>query len=147
MALSDPTNTSSHIRVRRGAIGILRKGDRFLLVRRAEGIAMGGFWCFPGGHVESGETSRQAVTRELEEELGIVVQPLERLGALRVLGGTYVLAVWLVGHSSGHLRPAPDEIAEVRWLREDEIRSIEPALASNRQVMEMMESHDRKTPG
>ena len=133
------TGVSASTRVRRGAIGIFEESNKLLMIRRAEGISKGGFWCFPGGHVETGETSKQAIKRELTEELGIEVQPRMRLGSLRVLGGNYVLAVWLVKHVSGRLSPAPNEVAETRWVAKSEVPSIRPGLASNRQVLELLE--------
>jgi 8-oxo-dGTP diphosphatase len=46
---------------------------RILLARRTAGRDLAGAWEFPGGKVEPGETPQQALTRELEEELGIRV--------------------------------------------------------------------------
>lgn len=138
------TNDDSHSnlapkrQVRRGVIGILSRGPTFLTIRRAPELPKGGCWCFPGGHVEPGETSRQAVQRELFEELGIDVAPTERLGAVRVADGRYVLAVWRVRHCSGRLRATPKEISNVRWLTPAEIRAIKPGLPSNERVLEML---------
>ncbi|PTN37744.1 (deoxy)nucleoside triphosphate pyrophosphohydrolase [Desulfonatronum sp. SC1] len=53
--------------------GIVWRGDRYLAVRRPEGKHMAGYWEFPGGKIEAGETPDQALTRELYEELGIRV--------------------------------------------------------------------------
>jgi len=51
--------------------GFLKKGDKFLLVRRPLNKKRGGLWEFPGGKVEDGETLKEAIERELKEELGI----------------------------------------------------------------------------
>ncbi len=51
--------------------GFLKKGDKFLLVRRPLNKKRGGLWEFPGGKVEDGETLKKAIERELKEELGI----------------------------------------------------------------------------
>lgn len=50
---------------------ILQKDDCFLLARRKQGGSLAGYWEFPGGKVEPGETPEQALYRELKEELAI----------------------------------------------------------------------------
>lgn len=50
---------------------ITQPDGRFLLGQRAPGTFYPGYWEFPGGKVEAGETPRQALIRELREELGI----------------------------------------------------------------------------
>ena len=61
------------------AVGVLVERDadgvegRFLLTTRPEGKVYAGFWEFPGGKLEAGETVAQALKRELHEELGITI--------------------------------------------------------------------------
>jgi len=56
------------------AAAVIERADgRVLLAQRPRGKAYAGYWEFPGGKVESGETPRAALARELHEELGIVV--------------------------------------------------------------------------
>lgn len=56
------------------AVGILIDAQgRYLLTSRPAGKAYAGFWEFPGGKLETGETVGQALRRELEEEIGIVI--------------------------------------------------------------------------
>jgi 8-oxo-dGTP diphosphatase len=52
---------------------IVAPDGRVLLAQRPPGKAYAGYWEFPGGKIEQGESPRQALTRELREELGIVV--------------------------------------------------------------------------
>jgi 8-oxo-dGTP diphosphatase len=57
------------------AVGVLLRDDgAFLLTSRPEGKAYAGYWEFPGGKLEAGETVAQALTRELQEEIGITIQ-------------------------------------------------------------------------
>ena len=54
------------------AVGVLFRADgTFLLTTRPAGKAYAGYWEFPGGKVETGETVHDALRRELHEELGI----------------------------------------------------------------------------
>jgi 8-oxo-dGTP diphosphatase len=53
---------------------IARADGRLLLARRLPESHLGGLWEFPGGGVESGEDPVAALTRELEEELGVVAK-------------------------------------------------------------------------
>ena len=56
------------------AVGVLvRDDDAFLLTSRPDGKAYAGYWEFPGGKLEAGETVEEALRRELQEELGIVI--------------------------------------------------------------------------
>jgi 8-oxo-dGTP diphosphatase len=56
------------------AVGVLVRHDgAFLLTSRPEGKAYAGYWEFPGGKLEAGETIEQALRRELQEEIGITI--------------------------------------------------------------------------
>ena len=56
------------------AVGVLiDAGGRFLLTTRPPGKVYAGYWEFPGGKVEPGESIEQALRRELHEELGISI--------------------------------------------------------------------------
>ncbi len=70
------------------AVGVLVERDdagregRFLLTSRPVGKVYAGYWEFPGGKLEAGETVAQALKRELQEELGITIgeaQPWQEL--------------------------------------------------------------------
>ncbi len=59
--------------VRVAAAVLLRPDGQVLLAQRPPGKAYAGYWEFPGGKLEPGETPRAALDRELAEELGIAV--------------------------------------------------------------------------
>ena len=56
------------------AVGVLLRPDgQFLLTSRPAGKVYEGYWEFPGGKIEAGETVEQALRRELQEEIGITI--------------------------------------------------------------------------
>ena len=60
------------------AVGVLLQADgQFLLTSRPEGKVYAGYWEFPGGKLEAGESVEQALRRELHEELGITIGPAQ----------------------------------------------------------------------
>jgi 8-oxo-dGTP diphosphatase len=57
------------------AVGVLLQADgAFLLTSRPQGKVYAGYWEFPGGKLEAGESVAQALARELSEELGLQVE-------------------------------------------------------------------------
>jgi 8-oxo-dGTP diphosphatase len=60
------------------AVGVLIQPDQaILLTSRPQGKVYAGYWEFPGGKLEAGESVAQALRRELHEELGLEIGPVE----------------------------------------------------------------------
>jgi len=101
--------------------GALRAADgRVLMHRRPAGKAHAGLWEFPGGKVEAAETPGFALVRELQEELGIVLDPagMEPLGfAQQEPGeGERAIVILLYTCRSWAGQPAALEGGEVGWF-------------------------------
>ena len=110
-----------------GVLAVVMRGDRVLVVRRAN-PPMPGRWGFPGGVLELGETIAQGAMRELAEETGViakaagpltVIDTIDRDNEGRVRYHYTLVAV--MGHwQSGEGVPC-DDADEVAWLTRAEI--------------------------
>ena len=98
---------------------------RVLLTRRAAEPKLGA-WDLPGGFVEEDEHPLDALRRELREETGLEVEPLEFLGIWmdRYGGDSTAQATlnlfWRARVSGGDPRAA-DDVSELRWFTPDEL--------------------------
>ena len=114
-----------------GALAVCHDAGRFLLVQRAK-APDAGFWGFPGGHVEWGETVMMAATRELHEETGITATPQRILdwgeALTRDIAGDvthhFVLAAVLLSDPAGTAIAADDACA-VKWATLAEIDTLQ----------------------
>ena len=61
------------------AIAIIHRNQTILVCQRKANDTLGGYWEFPGGKCEDGETLEQCLSRELREELAIAARPVARL--------------------------------------------------------------------
>lgn len=100
--------------------------DKVLLVRR--GAEPGrGLWSLPGGAIEIGESAREAIVREVLEEVSIRVEPTKPIGILEVLVRNdgrikfhYVINVWQAKPLT--LKPKPSsDVLEAKWVKPDEM--------------------------
>lgn len=98
---------------------------RILLARRPLQKSQGGKWEFPGGKVESGETARQALSRELQEEIGIT--PLQATPLIQVhhvyVERAVFLDVWEVTQFAGE--PYGREGQPLAWFSADELPTLD----------------------
>lgn len=130
-------NFSPEIRVIVGA-AIVDEG-RVLACERSEPAEVAGRWEFPGGKVEPGETEEEALIRECEEELGVIVAIGVRVGEDVMLGhGRAVLRVYTATLVDG--TPQPLEHAELRWLSASELGSV-PWLPADAPIVAALPSH------
>ncbi len=107
-------NVSSRLHV---AVGVaLDANGRVLIAQRPKNTHLGGFWEFPGGKLESGETAYEALRRELAEEVGVCV--LDASPMIRVAHDyperRVLLDVWRVTAWSGAAHGREGQI--MRWV-------------------------------
>lgn len=107
------------------AAGIVADGTgRVLIAQRPPGSHMAGGWEFPGGKVRQGETVREALRRELQEEIGIeVIAALPFIAYRHVYPERVVLLdIWRVTDYRGE--PRGLEGQPLRWERIEQLMSV-----------------------
>jgi len=111
-----------------GVGAVVVRDGRVLLVRRGS-EPLKGHWTLPGGLLEVGESLREGVAREVKEETGLQVEPIELVELLerihREQGQVrfhYVIADYLCRVTGGELCAASDADA-VRWVERAEWNS------------------------
>lgn len=102
---------------------------RIFATRRGPGKAMAGFWEFPGGKIEPGESERVALSREIAEELQCTISVDARVTTTEYAYDFGI--VRLSTHWSTLIdgRPTLTEHSEARWLSVAELNSVQWAPA------------------
>jgi 8-oxo-dGTP diphosphatase len=116
------------------AAAVIERPGEFLLAQRPEGKPYPGYWEFPGGKIEPGESPREALARELEEELGIRVGQATPW-ITRVYAYTHAtvrLHFWRVTAWDGEPRPLEDQA--IRWQKVG-APDVSPMLPANAPVL------------
>ena len=99
----------------------------FVLTRRAKDTHLGGFWEFPGGKVEPGEGPVTALRRELQEELGVLIEGIEpTVFSYHEYPERHVLILFYKARvTTMSPRPEPLAASELRFMTLEEVLELE----------------------
>lgn len=113
------------------SVVILYDGPLMLVNKRPEGSYFGGWWEWPGGKREPGESFEDCARRELHEEIGLEVIELRQYDQSRVsYPGREINLVFFTGRAKPGSKPAPNAL-EHAWLTAAEVmklKFLEPNL-------------------
>jgi ADP-ribose pyrophosphatase YjhB (NUDIX family) len=118
---------------------VVLRGADVLLIRRGREPMLGA-WSLPGGALELGETTAEGVAREVLEETGVKVRPVEIVATLDRIHRDddgrvqfhYVLVEWMcVAEDGASELVCGDDAADARWVRREEIFSEEYDLGAS----------------
>jgi mutator protein MutT len=115
---------------------VIERDGRFLVTRRLEGTHLPGYWEFPGGKCDPGETPEACLARELREELGIDA----------CIGAEIIVTEHAYPERTVRLHfrrcaitsePRPLLNQEMRWVSRDELRTL-PFPEADRKLIEVL---------
>jgi mutator protein MutT len=127
-----------------GVGAVIVNNGRVLLVQRGT-EPFKGQWSLPGGVQDVGETLQEGIVREVREETGLDVEPVEVAGVIdRILPDAtgklqyhYVLIDYVCRVIGGELLPASDA-EDVRWVREDELNDFQLVIGTEEVVRKVL---------
>ena len=119
------------------AVGLVLDSDRVFVAQRDQNAHQGGLWEFPGGKVDAGETVEAALSRELNEELGIFVDYAEPVMQIKhdYTDKIVLLDVWQIALYRGE--PSGCEGQPVKWLAINELLA-EQFPAANQAIVDWL---------
>ena len=109
--------------------GIMTNQGKALIAQRKEGAARGLLWEFPGGKLREGEEPKEALQRELREELGIEVKVGTILEVVFHVYPEYPILLLAYRCRIDKGRPQPLGCREVRWVPIGELAKLPMAQA------------------
>ena len=124
-------------RVELTTLCMISRGDEILLQNRVKTDWRG--YCFPGGHVEPGESIVDSVIREMQEETGLTVKNPKLCGIKQfpIDGGRYLVFLFKTHDFTGEL--CSSEEGKVEWIARKDL----PNIAAVSDFMDMLKVFDR----
>lgn len=103
---------------------VIEQDDAFLVARRQAGTHLAGYWEFPGGKLDVGETLEEGLQREIKEELNTDIREMRKIFETH---HTYPERVVELHFYRCALTgtPQPTLGQEIRWVRRSELASLE----------------------
>lgn len=106
---------------------LIEKDGKFLVARRKEDDTFGGLWEFPGGCVEHKEDKKDALEREIQEELGIEVE----VGRLAIVAEDEIPELKIIFHlfdcAIKKGEPRPVDCQDVKWVTLEGLKGLKLA--------------------
>lgn len=108
---------------------LINDNNEILIAKRKIDKSMGGYWEFPGGKIEDGESPEESLIRELKEEMNISIKINECFGEKSYDYGDFKinLIAYICEITEGEI--SLTDHSEVKWVKKDELSKYKIAPA------------------
>ncbi|WP_303722393.1 (deoxy)nucleoside triphosphate pyrophosphohydrolase [Malonomonas rubra] len=122
---------------------VIEKNGRYLLTKRPADKKLGGFWEFPGGKIDPGESPHAALKRELREELSIEISVRSVLETVyhHYEWGNVLILAYLCRWESGTIEHL--EVADHAWVGPQDFGAYD-ILAADQPILEKIQQSNSK---
>ncbi|MEJ2010457.1 MAG: NUDIX hydrolase [Acidobacteriota bacterium] len=134
-----------------GVGGVVIHGNRVLLIRRGR-EPLKGEWSIPGGMLELGESLEEGVCREVLEETGLKVRPIEALLVFDRIQRNrkrvqyhYVIVDYVCRQTGGRLKPGSD-VLDARWVERGEVPNYRVTPKAAAVIADAFDFVERRRP-
>ena len=123
------------------AIAVVKHEGKYLIGLRPAGVPLAGYWEFPGGKVQPGETPGEAAARECLEEAGLTVRVVGRYPDVEhdYPHGKLLMHFFACELAASATGPLPDRF---RWVRSAELSEYKFPPANARMLTALEADHD-----
>ena len=118
------------------AAAVVREDGKFLAIQRRDND----HWELPGGVLEPGEAASAGVVREVQEETGLIVEPVRLSGVYQNMTRDILALVFIARQVAGEPRTS-DESLQVDWLTADQVRERMTEAYAVR-LLDAVQEHD-----
>ncbi len=121
------------------ALGVIKKEGKVFIQKRPEKGLMAGLWEFPGGKVEKGETKRQALKREVAEELGIQIRDIKKIKQIKHAYTSFKVDLHCFEAQCESADFRLNSAVDGRWVKPSELKNY-PFPAANVRLIEELDT-------
>jgi len=112
-------------------VAVLQKEGQVLVILRGPQARNPGYWAPLSGTIEPGERQQDTLIREVHEEIGLRVTPLDKVWESTTGDGGFVLHWWTASITGGEITLDPGEVSEARWVTTEEFGQLQPTFAGD----------------
>jgi len=124
---------------RQAIVAIIQQADKFLFVKRSDYTESAkGYWCPVGGGIEDRETQKEALRREVMEEVGLNVIAERKICKITSHDNRSILHYWTTKIISGKATITSVEATDIKWVAPEEMKKLNPVFKEDLRIIDSL---------